>query len=145
MKLTINQNMELEEAEIIINCAYMDERMQKLVDYIRRFTYSLEGELDGKVYRIPVEEIFYIDSVDGKTFLYDREHAYYSRQTLTALELRLRYTTFVRISKGCLMNVAQLKCVEPYMNHRMKAELKNGEQLLVSRNYIDDLTRKIRQ
>lgn len=144
LKLTINQNMELIEDEIIINCAYMDGRMQKLVEYIRRFTFSLEGEQEGKIYQIPVEEIYYVDSVDGKTFLYDKEHSYYCRQTLAALEKRLEHTTFTRISKSCLLNTEQLKCVEPYVNHRMKAELKNGEQLLISRNYIETLKGKLR-
>lgn len=145
LKLTINQNMELDEEEIIINCAYMDERMQKLVECIRRFTFSLEGELEGKIYQIPVEQICYVDSVDGKTFLYDSEHSYYCRQTLAALEKKLEHTTFTRISKNCLLNTEQLKCVEPYVNHRMKAELKTGEQLLISRNYIEALKEKLRR
>ena len=145
MKLTINQNMEIEEEEIIINCAYVDERMQRLIDCVRQFTFALEGEAEGKVYQIPVEEIYYIESVDRKTFLYDRKCAYQSRQTLIALEQKLRHTTFQRISKNCLMNTAQLKCVEPYVNHRMRAELKNGERLLISRNYIESLKEKIRK
>ncbi len=145
VKITVNENTEWKEDEIIINCAYMDERMKKLVDYVRQFTFSLEGELDGKIYQIPLDDLYYIDTVDGKTFLYDSNHAYCSRQTLTALEQKLVHTTFLRISKNCLMNVAQLKCVEPYVNHRMRAELKNGEQLLISRNYIDNLKEKLRR
>lgn len=145
MKITINENKDLTEDEIIINCSYMDERMKKLVDYVRQFAFALEGELDGKFYQIPIDDLYYIDSVDGKTFLYDRENAYGSRQTLAALEQKLVHTTFLRISKNCLMNVSQLKCVEPYVNHRMRAELKNGEQLLISRNYIEDLKEKLRR
>lgn len=144
LKLTINQNMELLEDEIIINCSYMDERMKKLVEYIRHYTFSMEGESDGKIYRIPVEDIFYLETVDGKTFFYDKEHAYFCRQTLAALEEKLSHTPFVRISKNCLLNVTYLKCVEPYVNHRMKAELKNGEQLVISRNYMEDLKQKLK-
>lgn len=144
MKITINENNELKEDEIIINCAYMDGRMKKLVDYMRQFAFSIEGKLDGKFYQIPIDKLYYIDTVDGKTFLYDSNHAYYSRQTLATLEQKLVHTTFIRISKSCLMNVSQLKCVEPYVNHRMRAELKNGEQLLISRNYVEDLKEKLR-
>lgn len=145
VKITINENSNITEDEIVINCAYMDERMRKLADYIRQYTFSVEGELEGKVYQIPLDEIFYIDTVDGKTFLYDSKQAYVSKLTLTALEEKLRYTTFLRISKSCLMNTAHLKCVEPYVNHRMLAELKNGEQLLISRNYIESLKEKLRR
>ncbi len=145
VKITINENTEQKEDEIIINCAYMDERMKKLVDYVWQFTFSLEGELEGKFYQIPLDELYYIETVDGRTFLYDSKHAYHSRQTLTVLEQKLAHTTFLRISKNCLMNVAWLKCVQPYVNHRMQAELKNGEKLLISRNYIEALKERLRR
>lgn len=145
MKVVINEDSNIQEDEIVINCGYMDEHMRKLVDYIRQYTFSLDGELEGKVYQIPLDEIYYIDTVDGKTFLYDRENSYTSRMTLVGLEHKLRNTTFLRISKNCLMNVSQLKCVEPYVNHRMQAELKNGEKLLISRNYIESLKEKLRR
>lgn len=43
------------------------------------------------------------------------------------------------------MNAAKLKYVQPYVNHRMKAELENGEQLVISRNYIETLKEKLRR
>ena len=144
MKLTIHQNKELKEEEIVIHCIRMDKRLQKPCNYIRQFTFSVEGENEGKQYQLAPEEIYYIDSVDGKSFLYDAAQSYFCRQTLTALESQLKNTTFVRISKSCILNTAYLKCVEPYANHRMKAELKNGEYLLISRNYIEALKDKIR-
>lgn len=145
VKVTVKEDHGLEEDEVIIHCSYMDERIKKLVDYVRQFVFSLEGESDGKIYRIPIDDLCYIDSVDVKTFLYETKNAYRSRLTLTELEQRLHDTTFVRISKNCLLNVSWLKCVEPYVNHRMRAELKNGEKLLVSRNYIENLREKLRR
>ncbi len=145
MKLTINQDMNLAEEEIIINCAYADERIKKAADYIRQFFFSLECEKEGRIYQIPIEEIYYADSVDGRTFLYARDDAYEIRRTLASLEEQLFSTSFVRISKNCLMNTAKLKFVQPYVNHRMKAELVNGEQLVISRNYIETLKEKLRR
>lgn len=145
MKLSIHQNEQFAETEIIINCAYVDTRLQRLTDYIRQYTFSLECESDKKQYHLPVEEIYYIESVDSKTFFYDQDNTYFSRQTLTALEEKLKNTTFVRISKSCLLNVSYLKCVAPYANHRLKAELKNGEQLIISRNYVEALKDKLRK
>ena len=68
MKLTINQSNNFTETEIIINCTHMDERLNSLINYIRHFTFSLEGELDKQLYQVPIEKILYFDSVDGKTF-----------------------------------------------------------------------------
>ncbi len=145
MKLSIHQNDQFTETEIIINCAYVDTRLQRLTDYIRQYTFSLECESEGNLYHLPTEDIFYIESVDSKTFLYDCETTYSCKQTLTALEEKLKKTTFVRISKSCLLNISYLKCVAPFANHRLKAELKNDEQLIISRNYVEALKDKLRK
>ncbi len=91
------------------------------------------------------KQILYLESIDNKTFLYDSEHAYSSRQTLTSLEEKLKNMTFARISKSCLLNVSHLKCVAPHVNHRLKAELKNGEQLIISRSYVEVLKEKLKK
>lgn len=145
LKLTINQDLNFIETEIIMNCTYLDERLNRLANYIRQYTFSLEGMIEENVYQIPIDNIYYMESVDGRTFFYDKENAYCSRQTITALEEKLKTTDFVRISKSCLLNVAQIKCFAPYVNHRLKVELKNGEHLVVSRNYIEQLKEKLRR
>lgn len=143
MKLTINQNSSQAETEIIINYPYMNKTLQKIIDFITQFTFTLEGELNGKVYQLPMDKIYYIESVDGKTYLYDKNDSYFCKQTLQTLEENLRNTPFARVSKTCMLNTAFLRCVEPYPNHRLLAELTNNEQVIVSRNYINNLRKKL--
>ena len=144
MKLTINQNRSQTETEIIINCPYVSKTLKKIIDYITQFTFTLEGELDGKLYQLPIDKIYYIESVDGKTYLYDKSHSFLCRQTLQSLDDMLKITPFARVSKTCLLNTAYLRCVEAYPNHRLKAELTNNEQIIISRNYINSLKEKIK-
>ncbi len=145
MKLTIHQDEQIKEAEIIINCSYVDNRLEKLSNYIRQYTFSLECESENKIYQLPLEKIFYMETVDSKTFLYTKEHSYLCRQSLTALEDKVRNTPLIRISKSCILNISYLKCVSPFVNHRLKAELTNGEQLIISRNYIEALKAQLRK
>ena len=70
MKLSIHQNEHFTETEVIINCAYIDTRLQRLTDYIRQYTFSLECESEGKMYHLPIEEIYYIESVDSSVHFY---------------------------------------------------------------------------
>ena len=144
MKVTINQSSNQAEPEIIINCSYMDKTLKKIIDYITQFTCTIEGENEGKTYQLPMDKIFYIESVDGRTYLYDKSDSYLCKKSLQALEEELKHTPFVRVSKTCLLNTFYLRCVEPYPNHRLKAELSNGEQIIISRNYIDNLYKKIK-
>ena len=144
MKVTINQSSNRAEAEIIINCAYVDKTLKKIIDYITQFTFTIEGENYGKLYQLPIDKIFYMESVDGRTYLYDKTNSYLCKKSLQTLEEELGNTPFVRVSKTCLLNTFYLRCVETYPNHRLKAELGNGEQIIISRNYIDNLYKKIK-
>ncbi len=143
MKLSINQSLEIQENEIIINCTVMDDRLKKLINMIRQYYFSLQGIQGTESYTIPLEDILFIDSVDGKTFLYCSNEVYEYKDTLSSLEQMLLYTSFVRISKNCIMNLNELRSVRSYLNHRMEATMKNGEKLIVSRGYIDQLKKKL--
>ena len=82
MKLTINQDLAVSETEIIINCAHVDGRLRHLIELIRQHGFSLTGYQEGKEYRIPLEQIYFMDSADGKTFLYLEKEVYFCRDTL---------------------------------------------------------------
>ena len=80
----------------------------------------------------------------GYGALYSEQEVYCYKGTLTKLEEELKTTSFLRISKTTLLNVRYLNYVKPYANHRLKATLTNGESLLISRNYIQDLKEYLR-
>lgn len=144
MKLTIQQDASIPETELILRCPVLDTRLESLVAHIRQYSLVLVGYQEQREFHLPLESIYYVDSTDGKTFLYQKAQVYQCRETLAALEGKLCQTTFVRISKNCIVNTAFLQHVEPHFNHRLKAVLKNGEQLIITRNYIDALRRKLR-
>lgn len=143
MKLTLREGLDLSETEIEIRCRIADPRLRRLIDYIRQYSFTLEGRIGETSYYLPAEEIIYIDSADGRTFLYSGKNVYENRETLAFLEEKLADTTFVRISKNCIVNTVWLKSVSPLWNHRLEALLKNGEKLIVSRNYISALKDKL--
>ena len=144
MKLTIHQDLNIPEPEIVIRCAHMDPRLQRLIDLIRQHSFSLTGYQEDQEFQLPLEQIYFIDSVDGKTFLYLEKEVYACRETLAALEKKLSHTSFVRISKGCILNTCFLQSVRPLFNHRLEALLKNGETLIITRSYIDALKTKLK-
>lgn len=143
MKLIIQQELEMPETEITIRCAHVDARLQKLIDTIRQYGFSLTGYQDGREYQLALEEIYFLDSTDGKTFLYLEKEVYASRETLGALEEKLAHTSFVRISKNCIVNTTFLQSVRPLPNHRLEGTLVNGEKLVIARSYIERLKKKL--
>lgn len=78
MKLIVNQDLQIPETEITIRCACMDSRLEHLINQIRQYAFSLTGYQEDKEYQLPLDQIFFIDSVDGKTFLYLEKEVYTS-------------------------------------------------------------------
>lgn len=144
MKLTLIQDLAVPETEITIRCTGVDARLQRLIDHIRQYGFSITGYQENKEYQLPLETIFYMDSADGRTFLYQKEGVYECRDTLAVLENKLKKTTFVRISKNCILNTTYLDHVEPLFNHRLKAVLSNSETLVVTRSYVELLRNSLR-
>lgn len=144
LKLTLKRCPDIEEDEMLLQYINMDKRLQTLVDYIGQYLFHLDVKKEEKEYRISLEKILYIDSADGKTFVYTEKDVYESKKTLSGLEQSLHKTPFVRISKNCIVNTEYLHYVKPIGNHRLEAVLHNQESLIVSRFYIPLLKNKLR-
>ncbi len=144
MKLRLHQRQELEETEIDIAYSRITNRLSKMVGYIRQYTYMVEAFWNGKSFLIPLDEILYFDTTDRKTFLYTNKQVYECRKALIEVENELSNTTVIRISKETLLNTTALVNVRPYPNHRLMAELSNGENLIISRKYISILQNRLR-
>ena len=144
MKLMLQHKKELNDVELEIRYPEMTERISKMIQLIRQYDFVIEGFEDDKVYQIPLEQVYYIETSDRRTFIYLDQIVYESRKTIQAIETLLEGSTMVRIGKSILLNISMLKSVKPYPNHRIIVELINGEHLVVSRKYIVSLKERIR-
>ncbi len=142
-KLTVNSQSDTDDTQIIINCSRMDDKLCMLIELIKQFTYVFRAKAEDELCLIPAEEVYYIESVDSKTFLYGEKNVYSVSETLYEIESDLADSAFVRISKSCILNLLYLEAVRPFWNHRLEARLKNGEKLIVTRSYVDGLRRKL--
>lgn len=124
---------------VLIRCRAVTEEVREIESFVRSRQGRLTGTLDSRKYEIALPELYYIESVDGKTFLYTREQVYETPQRLYELEELLRPKHFVRISKSSLINLMKLRALRPALNGRMSAVLSSGEELIISRGYVKEL------
>ena len=96
-----------------------------------------------EIHRIGQSELYYIEVVDNKTFLYCRNKVLESRQKLYELELSLANSDFLRISKSVILNLSKIQSLSPALNGRLEASLENGEKIIVSRQYVGDLKKRL--
>ena len=136
MKLFIEQSDEYTEPEITIKCGITDERLESIIQHIRLNMFSVTGVKDGEAKILPLNEIFYFDSIDERTFIYLSHDVYECSLKLYELEEQLEKANFVRISKSCIVNIMKLDSIRPLLNSRYEAKLENGEKLIISRHYL---------
>lgn len=136
MKLIIEEDNKQEECEIIIRCACMDERLEKLVAQIRSYTFSIKGIKEGHMYVMTLTDIHYFESVDDQVYIYTQNDVYESDKKLYELEEQLRNTRFVRISKSCIVNVDALVHVRPLFDGKFIATTQKKEELVINRHYV---------
>ena len=129
-----------------------DETMAKVRDFIHEgateneiaaFIKSRQGSLSGtaeqKQYEIAVTDLCYIESVDGRTFLYTSNRVYESAYRIYELEEMLKSKHFLRISKAMLVNLMKIQSIQPAFNGRFTANLRSGEKIIISRSYVKAL------
>lgn len=136
MKITVEQSPECREVEVTVKYDVMDGRLGHLIEHIRVYSYSVAGEKDGVTRNVPLEEIYYFDSVDNKTFIYTKDQMYYCEMKLYELEEQLSDTPFVRISKNNILNSSMVVKVTALLNGRFEARLNNNEKVIVTKHYM---------
>ena len=127
-----------------IGCHKVDDRIDEITRFIKSRQGSLEGYSEGDLYNIPIADVYYIESVDDKTFLYLEKETYESRKRLYELEKITDSFHFVRISKSVVVNLMKVDSIKPALNGRFLCKLKNGEDVIISRKYVQVLKEKLK-
>lgn len=123
---------------VSIRCHEITEEVREITAFVKSRQGSLSGMMDEKRYEIAVSDICYIESVDGKTFLYTKDKVYEAGYRIYELENLLKTKHFLRVSKPMLLNLMKIQSIRPAFNGRFTAILKSGEEVIISRNYVKD-------
>lgn len=81
--------------------------------------------------------------MDRKTFVYTEKETYESELKLYEIEQELLEHDFLRVSKQTIVNIRMIKSLRTDINRKIRVTLKNGEQIVVSRMYSDELRGKL--
>ncbi|MBR2582463.1 MAG: LytTR family transcriptional regulator DNA-binding domain-containing protein [Oscillospiraceae bacterium] len=129
-----------EERELVlIRCRAVTENVREIAAFVKSRQGSLTGTQAAKQYELAVSDLYYIESVDGKTFLYTKDQVYETPYRIYELESLLRAKAFLRVSKSTLLNLMKIRSIRPALNGRLAAMLQSGEEVIISRNYVKDL------
>lgn len=125
-----------ETLQVVIKCRQVDDEIMRLKCHIELFDKKLQAKKDNELYFINSSDVLYFESVDNRTFLYTENDVMEVRHRLYELEVILSDKDFIRISKSQIVNINKIRSLKPEFNRTITAALCNGEQLCISRKYV---------
>ncbi|MBQ2732706.1 MAG: LytTR family transcriptional regulator DNA-binding domain-containing protein [Clostridia bacterium] len=143
MKITIVEDPNVNETEISIVCAKMTDEIKNIVSNISTVGLTFMGRKENETFIVPIDDIFYFESVDGKIFFYTQNETYEAEARLYQVEESLKSLKFSRISKTVIANLDKMLSIKKAENSRLVATLKNKEKLVVSRQYVTEIKKKL--
>ncbi|SDA49865.1 LytTr DNA-binding domain-containing protein [Lachnospiraceae bacterium G11] len=139
MRLIMRERQDLSNPEVTIEYRELTENVKRVSDFVRSVDQSITCRKNDEEFSIPVNDIFYVESVDKKAFVYCESEVYQSGLRLIELEEVLSHAGFVRVSKSAILNVEKLRGVKNLANSKLEALLVNDERICVSRKYLKDI------
>lgn len=136
MLIKLEENLAQKDIEILIKYAKKNHTVDRLISLIKSADYSVKCSDDSRQLRVSALDIYYIESVDKKSYVYCEKSVYRTELRLYELLNLLSDSGFVQISKSCIVNINMLDSIKPLANSRIEATLMNGERLTVTRKYI---------
>jgi two-component system LytT family response regulator len=93
----------------------------------------------GQTTRVRQDEIEWIDAAGDYMCVHARGETFILRATMKALERELDPSILQRIHRSAIVNVQQVRQLQPHINGEYFLTLKNGHQLKLSRSYKSKL------
>ncbi|WP_315074857.1 LytTR family DNA-binding domain-containing protein [uncultured Clostridium sp.] len=146
MKVNINIIPSELEEEVNFNIHNVNQKINEAIELLtsskKTIKYLLVKKED-KHYKVNIDEVFYIESIDRKIFIYTKAETYEISEKLYILEEQLSSNNFLRISKSMLLNINKIYSFYPKLSGNLEALLTNKEKVIISRRYVSNLKSKL--
>ncbi len=100
-------------------------------------------QMDERIYMLQVPEIIAIGVENGETTIYTKNMTYIIHEPLSALERKIGGHPFLRVHRAFLINMKEIKEIQPWFNHTFQLTMSNGLKVPVSRSYMKDFKEKV--
>ena len=142
MRVRFEQVDEKEKEQALIRAVEKTADILSAMDLLENGSGGIQVIKDRNTFFCKLTQIYYIESVDKRTYVYTKGECYESRDRLYELEEKLGMY-YVRISKSMIVNLRKIRNVSAEPGGRMVAVLLNAERVIISRSYVKDIKRRL--
>ena len=141
MQINIELTEDAEDVVITIKCREQSAYIDRLIAAVYMVDRQIIVTRGGEALPLDLERVLYMESVDGRCFVYTQEEVYECDSRLYELEQQLGPYLFVRANKSSIVNLRKIQSIRTYVNRRLLLTMENGEQLIASRQYAENIKR----
>lgn len=142
MLVEYEQVSKIEEEKAIIKSVEKTSDIQTAIELLEGNAGGIAVINEGKTYLCKQNAIYYIESVDKRSYVYTKDNCYETKYRLYELEDMLG-AYFVRCSKAMIVNLRKIKAVKSDIGGRLETTLLNDEQIIISRSYVKEIKRRL--
>lgn len=139
MRIIIETPQPDDEDVVIVRCASPDQRLISMLLSFQNANTELTGYLDEKIVRLNYQDVYYFEANESRVFAYCHAEVYEIKYKLYELEEMFTPLDFVRCSKSMIVNMEKIEYLSPLFSGKLEAHLKNGEKIVISRQYVHSL------
>lgn len=143
MKIKIIEDADSTELQVHLLSPADNSETHAVYAYLSAYGQYVNGWLNESNKHVNINEIMYFESVDGKTFFYTETMVYETKKKLYEIESLYTDAGFIRISKSTILSLSKVDEIIPELGRRVKIRLISGEYLIVSRQYVSSLKKRL--
>lgn len=143
MKIEIFVDEKATDLKISVTCKQLSPDIEKILATLRMMDHQLTAKKDAEIYLLDIVDVIYIESIDRKCFIYTADEIYESDFRLYELEQQLEEYGFVRVSRSFLIHLQKIHSLKTDINRKIRITMSNGEQIMASRQYADELKKRL--
>ena len=142
MKITKEVIPLSKEEEILLRLHQFTPQIEEFLEKIESKDYQILASKENRYLWLKKEDIYYFDAVDDRVYLYAKKEVYSVKKKLYELEEELP-SSFLRCSKAQIVNLDKIEKFAPAFSGRFEAWLDNDEKIIISRQYVPQLKKKL--
>ncbi len=143
MKISVKQIDRNRDEQVIVQCYEVNDDVRSIVHFVKSTGITLPGYIEERASQIALQDIFYVEAVDNKVFAYTAKKVYELKYKLYEFATLYESKKFFRCSKSFVINLMKIDHVRPAFNGRFSATLFSGEEVIISRQYVPELKKRL--
>lgn len=135
--MKINEFIDKDIVEDRIDYYYKkrNKEVSEVLGVLKKYNHKLIGKLENEEIIFPLNDVYYFESVDKKTFAYLSDKVLKIEDILIDIEKAYFELGFIRVNKSTVLNIYKVDTLKSELNMKVIAILDNGEKVQINRSY----------